>query len=78
MLTGCGVAAGLALAFGATRLMQALLYGVGPLDLVTFAAVPAILLVVAVAASYLPAARAARVSPLLALAVRLTAAVRRH
>jgi putative ABC transport system permease protein len=67
LLTGCGVAAGLALAFGATRLMQALLYGVGPLDLVTFAAVPAILLVVAVAASYLPAARAARVSPLLAL-----------
>ena len=67
LLTGCGVAAGLTLAFGATRLMQALLYGVGPLDLVTFAAVPAILLVVAVAASYVPAARAARVSPLLAL-----------
>jgi putative ABC transport system permease protein len=67
LLTGCGVAAGLTLAFGATRLMQALLYGVGPLDLVTFLAVPAILLVVAVAASYLPAARAARVSPLLAL-----------
>ena len=67
LLTGCGVAAGLALAFGATRLMQALLYGVGPLIWSTFAAVPAILLVVAVAASYLPAARAARVSPLLAL-----------
>jgi putative ABC transport system permease protein len=67
LLTACGVAGGLALALGATRLMQAMLYGVGPLDLVTFAAVPAILLLVAGAASYVPAARAARVNPLLAL-----------
>jgi putative ABC transport system permease protein len=67
LLTGAGVAAGLVLALGVTRLMRALLYGVGPADLVTFVAVPLILLVVALAASYLPAARATRVSPLLAL-----------
>jgi putative ABC transport system permease protein len=67
LLTGAGVIAGLTLALGVTRLMRALLYGVGPADLATFVAVPAILLAVALAASYLPAARATRVSPLLAL-----------
>ena len=67
LLTGAGVAAGLAVALCVTRLMRALLYGVGSADLVTFAAVPAILLLVALLASYLPAARATRVSPLLAL-----------
>jgi putative ABC transport system permease protein len=67
LLTGAGLIVGLTLAFGATRLMGALLYGVGPVDLTTFATVPAILLVVALAASYLPAARATRLSPLLAL-----------
>ena len=67
LLTGAGVVGGLTLALAATRLMRALLYGVGPFDLATFATVPAILLVVALLASYLPAARATRVSPLLAL-----------
>jgi len=67
LLTGAGVVGGLTLALAVTRLMRALLYGVGPFDLATFATVPAILLVVALLASYLPAARATRVSPLLAL-----------
>ena len=67
LLTGAGVVAGLALALAITRLMRALLFGVGPADIVTFAAVPAILVAVALLASYLPAARATRVSPLLAL-----------
>jgi putative ABC transport system permease protein len=66
LLTGAGVGAGLGLALGVTRLMRAPLYGVGPVDLVRFVAVPLILLVVALGASYLPAARATRVSPLLA------------
>ena len=67
LLTGAGVVAGLALALAITRLMRALLFGVGPADIVTFAAVPAILVAVALLASYLPAARATRVSPLRAL-----------
>lgn len=67
LLTGAGVAAGLVLALGVARLMRALLYGVGPADLLTFAAVPAILLAVALVASYIPAARATRVNPLLAV-----------
>jgi len=67
ILAACGLAVGLVLALGAARLMHALLYGVEPVDVVTLAAVPAILFVVVLTASYIPAARAARVSPLLAL-----------
>lgn len=66
-LAVAGVAVGLAAALLLTRLMQSLLYEVGPADPVTFVAVPIILLVVSLAASYLPARRATRVSPLIAL-----------
>ncbi|WP_321475140.1 ABC transporter permease [uncultured Paludibaculum sp.] len=66
-LTLVGTAAGLAVALLVTRLMQSLLYGVKPLDPGTFAAVPAVLVVVALAACYLPARRAARVDPIQAL-----------
>jgi putative ABC transport system permease protein len=66
-LAGLGLVTGLVLAAGAARLMRALLFGVQPLDLATLSAAAAALLTVAFAASYIPAARATRVSPLLAL-----------
>jgi ABC-type lipoprotein release transport system permease subunit len=51
----------------ATRLLEAQLFGVAPLDPLTFAAVPALLLLVAAVAAYLPARRAAAVNPVVAL-----------
>jgi putative ABC transport system permease protein len=66
-LAGIGLAIGLAAALAATRLISSLLYGVRPTDAVTFAAVSFILLVVALIASYLPARRAMRVDPMVAL-----------
>jgi ABC-type antimicrobial peptide transport system permease subunit len=66
-LAGLGIGVGLALAFGATRLMSAILFGVEPVDPATFGSVALGLLVVAVLASYLPARRAAKVDPVTAL-----------
>jgi len=63
----CGVAAGLAGALAATRLIRTLLFGVDSADLTTYAATAAILLVVAMCACYFPARRATRVDPLVAL-----------
>jgi putative ABC transport system permease protein len=62
-----GIIAGLVAAFLLTQLMQSLLYQVQPADPVTFVAVPLMLLVVALIASYIPALRATKVSPLIAL-----------
>ena len=62
-----GIAIGLVSALGLTRLMGKLLYGVGPGDPLTFIAVPAMLISVALLASYLPARRASRVDPMVAL-----------
>jgi len=49
------------------RLMRSLLFGIGPLDPVTFTAVPVVLVAAAALASYLPARRAAAVDPVDAL-----------
>jgi ABC-type antimicrobial peptide transport system permease subunit len=66
-MTLAGLAAGLAAAFGLTRLLSSQLFGVKPADPLTFVAVPLILLVVALAAACVPAMRASRADPLAAL-----------
>ncbi|MGA2166782.1 MAG: ABC transporter permease [Terracidiphilus sp.] len=67
MLTLVGVSIGIASALAATRFLSTLLYGVKQNDPLTFAAVSVLLIVVAVFASYIPARRAAKVDPMVAL-----------
>jgi ABC-type antimicrobial peptide transport system permease subunit len=62
-----GIVVGVVGAFALTRLMTTLLYQVEPSDPVTFTAVPLALVAMAAIASYLPALRATRVSPVQAL-----------
>jgi putative ABC transport system permease protein len=62
-----GVAVGLAGAFALTQLMASLLFNVTPTDAATFTAVPALLIIVALLACFIPARRATKVDPLVAL-----------
>jgi ABC-type antimicrobial peptide transport system permease subunit len=66
-LAGTGIAAGLLCAIGAATLMRGLLFGVGAWDASTLAGVSVVLGVAALVASYIPARRAARVDPIVAL-----------
>jgi putative ABC transport system permease protein len=66
-LTFVALVIGLIAASGATRLLSSQLFGVTPSDPITFAAVPLVLGAVAVIACYLPARRASRLDPLVAL-----------
>jgi putative ABC transport system permease protein len=62
-----GLVIGTAVAFGLTQLMESMLFGVEPNDPMIFTAIPIILALVALVASYLPARRASRADPLVAL-----------
>ena len=66
-LAGAGIGLGIMIALAVTRLLTALLYGVGASDPMTFVGVVALLALVSLVASYLPARRAARVNPIVAL-----------
>ncbi|HET7456056.1 MAG TPA: ABC transporter permease [Gemmatimonadaceae bacterium] len=66
-IAAIGGALGLAGAFAATRVLRALLYGVGPSDPVTFVGITAVLAVAVLAANWIPARRAARIDPMVAL-----------
>ena len=62
-----GIACGLALSFAVTRFLSSLLFGVRATDLVTFGALSLLLIIVSLLACYLPARRAMKVDPLVAL-----------
>jgi putative ABC transport system permease protein len=66
-LSAVGVVVGIAAAFLLTRVLRALLFDVSILDPITFGAVALLLVLVATLASYLPARRASRVDPLIAM-----------
>jgi putative ABC transport system permease protein len=66
-LAGLGIAGGLAGAMALTRLLKAMLFGVGAIDPLTFVAAPLMLMLVILLATWIPALRATRISPVVAL-----------
>jgi ABC-type antimicrobial peptide transport system permease subunit len=66
-LTLIGMGIGLAGSFAATRVLSSLLYGIRPTDPATFAAVSLFMVGVAVLAAYIPARRATKIDPIVAL-----------
>jgi hypothetical protein len=66
-LTAAGIALGIGAALVVTRVMSSLLFGVGPMDPMTYVTGSAVLAAVALVATYLPARRASRVDPVVAL-----------
>ena len=66
-LTAIGITIGIALSLMLTRVMSAFLFGVGPTDPATYGAVSLALAAMTLAATYLPARRASRVDPVVAL-----------
>ena len=66
-LSVLGVLIGAALAFGLTRLISTFLYGVKPTDPLTYAIVAVVLIAIALLACFIPARRAVRVDPMVAL-----------
>jgi putative ABC transport system permease protein len=67
LLAAIGVAFGIGGAYALTQVMATMLFNINPTDPITFASVAAVLIAVAAAASYLPAYRATRVDPMIAL-----------
>jgi putative ABC transport system permease protein len=67
ILVSAGAGLGLVVALGVTRFLSSLLVGVRSYDPTTFVSVPVLLIIVALLACYLPARRATRVDPLVAL-----------
>jgi predicted permease len=67
VLTATGIALGAGIALGLTQVMSALLFGVSPKDPVTFIAVSAVLGAIALVATWLPARRASRIDPIIAM-----------
>jgi predicted permease len=67
LLAGAGVAIGAAVSYVASGLLRSLLYGIGPTDALSFAGTAVILVVVSALVGYLPARRASRTDPIVAL-----------
>ena len=67
LLAGGGVALGVPAALALSRVMGSALFGIGPRDLTVFAGMPVLLVLAALAASYVPARRATKVDPMVAL-----------